>query len=919
MPEEYTYTYQPGDEPIPGYVVEYGVGRGGFGEVYLVRNRVGRAFALKLVLHGDVRELRAANLVVGIKSPHLVQLFDIQRSEKGKLLLLMEYIEGHTVREHINDRGGSLPLEEAITILQGALKGLEALHAHDLIHRDLKPENVFLEGELVKIGDHGLIRVLTESDTQQMSARLGTVAYMAPEMLDDRCGPESDLWALGVVFYELLAGRRPFEAGNEGALLVQIREREPDLTAVPAEVHGFLQKALAKAMNDRFQSAPEMADALALLTQRPSPGEGLQAPDLLGLARDYLEGGRIEFALDLIEKTAAPGGARAAEALELKAMCKLRTDEIDEAEEAAALLAAQHPTTSCRGRAERGVFEHYTAPLAERPAGQDEIAWERKRIETLEAFCQRNPQSGCAPAAQQLLAEARRLRDQYYRARFDALASSLEDKVRRHAYPEARSQLSAIESLLRQAKKVDNAEPVDGPRERISAFRQQIDTSEARWLDNETWRQARQQAEAARGHDQPIRAIKEFVSMHSNSTHIDAARKLLRELQDRKWKAVTRRRIIKWSVAGGLVAAIALIWLTCVLVTRHREAVRERQEAVRRRELMVIKRELAQLEAQSKRRHEQVLRRVALREEVARKLAARPKLFTNSIGMDLVLIDAGEFLMGSPEGEGSSDERPQLRMRISQPFYLGKHEVTQRQYEAIMDDNPSHFRGADRPVEKVTWHEAIEFCRKLSKKEGLEYCLPTEAQWEYACRAGSRAKWCFGDDESRLGNHAWYGENSGEQTHPVGQKEPNVWGLYDMHGSVWELCTTDRTSPVVIAKEEYVCRGGACDSETSQLGCASRLTYKSEGEPPQPVYTERYICQEGDSLWEICRDRLGSGTEWTRVAKENSIGGRVLSLSLEPGQVLILNDWRSFGKRHIGFRVVLQGDASPSAPTHEEQ
>jgi hypothetical protein len=125
---------------------------------------------------------------------------------------------------------------------------------------------------------------------------------------------------------------------------------------------------------------------------------------------------------------------------------------------------------------------------------------------------------------------------------------------------------------------------------------------------------------------------------------------------------------------------------------------------------------------------------------------------------------------------------------VSKAFYLGKYEVTQAQWEAVMGNNPSYFKGRNNPVEWVSWHDVQAFITKLNQKEGMnKYRLPTEAEWEYAARAGTTSTYSFGDDAGALGRYAWYGEdeNSGS-THPVGQKEPNAWGLYDMHGNVWE-------------------------------------------------------------------------------------------------------------------------------------
>jgi len=199
----------------------------------------------------------------------------------------------------------------------------------------------------------------------------------------------------------------------------------------------------------------------------------------------------------------------------------------------------------------------------------------------------------------------------------------------------------------------------------------------------------------------------------------------------------------------------------------------------------------------------------------------------NSIGMVLVPIPAGEFMMGSSESEeGRVDNETQHRVTLTKSFHLGRTEVTQGQWKVVMgttpwQDRPRVKEDDDYAATYVSWTDAAEFCRKLSEKEGVEYRLPTEAEWEYACRAGTTTAYSFGDDESQLGEYAWIKENTwdaGEKyAHTVGQKKPNPWGLYDMHGNMFEWCqdwlgkypSGDVTDPVGPASGSHrVLRGG---------------------------------------------------------------------------------------------------------------
>ncbi len=242
----------------------------------------------------------------------------------------------------------------------------------------------------------------------------------------------------------------------------------------------------------------------------------------------------------------------------------------------------------------------------------------------------------------------------------------------------------------------------------------------------------------------------------------------------------------------------------------------------------------------------------------------QPKEITNSIGMKLVLIPKGTFTMGSPESEQVGElsrelDESQHEVTISQDYYLGVYEVTQSQYKKVMGENPSEFQGgkvamlrpqtgqlakeidsSNHPVEAVSWQDAVKFCQQLSelpeeKKAGRVYRLPTEAEWEYACRASSNTAFNFGKGVrpfADLGDHAWFRDNSNKQTHPVGEKKPNAWGLHDMHGNVWEWCSDwygeypigSATDPIGPGQGSYrVQRGGSWFFEPARCRSAYRV------------------------------------------------------------------------------------------------
>ena len=217
----------------------------------------------------------------------------------------------------------------------------------------------------------------------------------------------------------------------------------------------------------------------------------------------------------------------------------------------------------------------------------------------------------------------------------------------------------------------------------------------------------------------------------------------------------------------------------------------------------------------------------------------------------LAWIEPGTFTLGSPttELDRVNDEGPQTQVTISRGFWMSRYEVTQEEYLAVMGNDPSYFTGdMKRPAEQMTWYDATNYCGKLTQQErsagrlpaGFEYRLPTEAEWEYACRAGSTTRFGYGDDlnYANLGGYAWYVGNSDNTPHPVGQKQPNAWGLYDMHGNVFEWCldyygpypggsVTDPKGPA--SGSDHVIRGGCWYFDAKDCRSAYRFSLWPDG------------------------------------------------------------------------------------------
>ena len=297
------YHFNQGDRPLPGYTIQRGIGTGGFGEVYYATSDGGKEVALKYLRDNPQVELRGATHCLNLKSPYLVALHDIKQSPQGDFFVIMEYVNGPTLRDLMNGEPAGLGPQKAAYFLREIGKGLAYLHDRGIVHRDLKPGNIFYEDGYVKIGDYGLSKMMAASQHSGQTMSVGTVHYMAPEVGSGNYDRTIDVYALGVVLYEMLLGRVPFSGASMGEVLMKHLTAQPEVDELPEPFPRVIRKALAKDPNDRYQTVTEMMAEVFAVEDLSRSVAAFEPASLSGLA--------ARAAQDVNVTLAAPGAGPA--------------------------------------------------------------------------------------------------------------------------------------------------------------------------------------------------------------------------------------------------------------------------------------------------------------------------------------------------------------------------------------------------------------------------------------------------------------------------------------------------------------------------------------------------------------------------------------------------------------------------------
>jgi formylglycine-generating enzyme required for sulfatase activity len=828
------------------YKIERTLGKGGMGEVLLATDtRLDRKVAIKRILGDSTRSKTAVNRflteaksIAALNHPNVVQIYDYGRAKDGPFLI-MEYVETSLLDRC---RDGALPLEQAIDLACQLCDGLARAHDAGIIHRDIKPANILLTRDgIAKLTDFGLARAETADAAITMTgAVLGTLDFMPPEQRKDAAltDARSDLWSLAATLYQMVTGKSP--------KIIKFND-------VPKGLQDVLGKALEDGKEDRYQSAREMKDALKQSLQNQGAKSAFSATADLGtgecpschvaneshrkFCRECSEPLRCkclkcQHEIPVWDKVCPECGGKQIE------IANSMIDEFGKQRVRAEELCREYQYGQSLELAEK------IAAVSDWRIGVH-TEWAKDFSNSVKSEWEREENS-----ARELFAQAKKHREAFdYDAAIrtiDAIPDPLRNKEISSFLKSLKSDQQESSELLKTIKERIARRELDGLLQIVeSAMKLLGDREDLKVLRGQL--QDREQKLAAEQEEAFTRAEGLFAEGKAKE-----ALKLL--VPYRETQLINNRKQILGKLERIVVAENELV---AMVKEANADGVIDSDEIVAMlpkaiEYLMLNPKHVAM----NKLRDDLIVRLVDLPSEAISKLSPnvltqlnpeiRSRLpissnnpvspvLTNSIGMKLKLLYPGQFMMG--EGSGYHHQ-----VKLTKPFHLGVYQVTQEQYQKVMGTNPSRRKGARNPVGRVSWEDAVEFCTKLSempeeKKAGRVYRLPTEAEWEYACRAGTTTKYCFGDNESQLGEYAWFGENSGGKTHPVGEKKPNAWGLYDMHGNVWEWCeywyrdypkgaVTDPVGPAKGSK--LVSRGGSWGSFASNCESASRRRPQSE-------------------------------------------------------------------------------------------
>lgn len=709
-------------EQLAQYKLVKKLGSGAFGEVWLAdsEDKLGIS-QVAIKFPREVKDLEQLKREIDVwinacnpPHPNVLTIFETDVIE-DQPLIVSEYAAGGSLDDWLKNNNDIPSIEKAIELTTEILKGLDHLHSKAIVHRDIKPQNILFvlqennqQHPILKLADFGFAKVLGDSHTTGI---FGTAAYIAPETLSDedeiqarRYSPQSDLWAVGIIFYQLISGKTPFPQPVPAVFMAILKKDYLPLPDnIPSAIKTFVRKSLDKDPDKRYQSATEMIKALQACRFNWNNNNQIGPYRLIR----ELDKGKFASAF-LAEKNSS--------ATKVAIKILFGQQNYESITKQARIWEQLNGYPNILPIMDVGVYDELLV-----------IVTKYAQDGSLQDWLQR--QEGKVTSLMTVFTI------------IDGILTGLEYL---HSKRVTHCNLNPSNILL------------DGQIPKISDFGiyPTISNNEIRPTDKRL-------------------AYLSPEILHQNQSS---------ELGD-LWAA----SVILYQMLTG-----RLPWLdidTNKLITM---IVSEQLPPLPSNIPISIKFFIAKcLDKDPSVRYQSATEmKAALKSCLANKLEIfKPGQLMqddpdwgNKVG-SFVYIPAGKFLMGS-NLENSQDDELKHKVIISNSFEMGRYQVTQYQWQAVMGNNPSRFKGNNLPVENVSWKDAQDFIKKINQKSTKYfYNLPTEEQWEYAAKAGTK-----NDYEPNLNELAWHHRNSLGRTHPVGQKLPNLWGLYDMYGNVSEWC-----------------------------------------------------------------------------------------------------------------------------------
>jgi formylglycine-generating enzyme required for sulfatase activity len=844
------------------YEVLRELGRGGMGAVYLVADEklAREEMALKiispaLVNSPEIQRRFVQEVIASQKLFHenIIRVHHLDET-RGLQFFTMEFLPGKSLREVMVERfnqGKVFDLAEAVAVLSPVLSALTHAHSKNVIHRDLKPENIILDGDFsdpdisVKVLDFGLARIMSPSRMTSSAVALGTAYYMSPEQLAGKGDVDhrTDLFAAGVIFYELLTGKIPTGRFKLPSQL------NPEL---PKAIDDIVDQALASEPDERFQDSGGFQEAIAQLTHAET------AAQIKERQRREAEEHQRREAEEKERKAAEERERERQAAVEReKARKESEARSRKEAEERERRQAEEREAARERERRKREAEEQEKQARAAREeearrrqaeqeavARQEAAARFRRRRNTLAVVI--------SVALAVMLIGYLALDRRETRVGTGPVSTGIAEAERPAARPSPPPSTPAprVETPSRPATPVQPPTPA-----RYSLTVRPTPSDATVRILNITPRYF--PGISLEPDDYHIEVSQEGYETHTQTVALKNADLVM---------PITLTRIAAGSIAVSGSPSGAEVFLDGRKVGSLPTTLRDLRPGT-----YTVSVKQSGYEAYEARTTVSAGQNRELSVSLPPVRAAGPAPeITNSFGMKFVYISPGTFWMGSPSDEPGrdSDEGPRHQVTLTKGYYLQTTEVTVGQWRAFIRDTgyrteaetgggawvwtgstwekkagyywdkPGFSQTDSHPLTCVSWNDVQKFMEWLSRKEGHRYRLPTEAEWEYAARAGSATAFANGPiretgcgHDPNLAVMGWYCGNAGNKTHPVAQKQPNAWGLYDMHGNVWEWCAdwfgnypssavTDPTGPSSGSFRVY--RGGSWGNGAQYCRSANR-------------------------------------------------------------------------------------------------